>query len=355
VVTDGNTCMDTSLTYTINDFHTPVKPDVINNKPYCVGQSLDPIEVKGSGGIYVWYDKNMNKIYTGSPYTPTFTTTDTLYVTETVNNCTSNMDTVIVVINPLPTGNAGPDKHILCSSPTVTLDGTGSTGNPFVYTWEPAAGVVSGGTTLTPSVKDAGTYTLTVKNSVTGCSVKDAVVVIKDPIPAASFTANPMKGEAPLTVNFTNTSTGADVFLWDFDDKNTSSVKDPTNVFVDAGDYHVKLTVSDKGACPSSMYVDIHVHEKLVYILPNVFTPNGDGKNDIYTITSTGIEGLQGEIYDRWGLKLFTWNQKNDGWDGRSPSGGMVPDGVYFYIIKIIPQDSSKEAFVEKGQVTLLR
>jgi gliding motility-associated-like protein len=355
VVKDGNGCMDTSLTYTINDFHTPVKPDVINNKPYCVGQSLDPIEVKGSGGIYVWYDKNMNKIYTGSPYTPIFTSTDTLYVTETVNNCTSNMDTVIVVINPLPTGNAGPDKHILCSGPTVILDGTGSTGNPFVYTWEPSTGVVSGGTTLTPSVKDAGTYTLTVKNSVTGCSVKDAVVVIKDPIPAASFTANPMKGEAPLTVNFTNTSTGADVFLWDFDDKNTSTVKDPTNIFVDAGDYHVKLTVSDKGSCPSSMYVDIHVHEKLVYILPNVFTPNGDGKNDIYTITSTGIEGLQGEIYDRWGLKLFTWNQKNDGWDGRSPSGGMVPDGVYFYIIKIIPQDRSKEAFVEKGQVTLLR
>jgi gliding motility-associated-like protein len=355
VVTDGNGCKDTSKTFTIHDHHTPSSPGVLNNKPYCAGDVLEPIEVNGSGGIYVWYDKDMNKIFTGSPYTPIITSTDTLYVTETVNNCVSLMDTVIVTINPLPTGNAGPDKHILCSGPTITLDGTGSTGSPYVYSWIPASGIASGGTTLTPAVKDAGTYTLTVKNSKTGCFVTDAVTVIKDPVPAASFTADPMKGEAPLTVKFNNTSSGSDVYLWDFDDKNTSSDKDPTNIFVNAGDYHVKLTVSDKGACPSIMYADIHVYEKLVYILPNVFTPNGDGKNDVYTITSTGIEGLQGEIYDRWGLKLFTWNQKNDGWDGRSPSGGLVPDGVYFYIIKIIPQDRSKEALVEKGQVTLLR
>jgi gliding motility-associated-like protein len=355
VVKDGNNCMDTSNYFTINDFHTPSQPGVLNNVPYCAGDVLEPIEVKGSGGIYTWYDKNGVKIFTGSPYTPTVTSTDTLYVTETVNNCISKKDTVIVVINPLPTGNAGPDKHILCSSPTITLDGTGSTGIPFEYTWTPSSGIASGGTTLTPAVKDAGTYTLTVKNSKTGCLVTDVVNVIKDPVPAVSFTANPMKGEAPLTVVFNNTSTGSDVYQWDFDDKNTSTDKNPTNIFVNAGDYHVKLTVSDKGACPSTMYVDIHVYEKLVYILPNVFTPNGDGKNDLYTITSTGIEGLQGEIYDRWGLKLFTWNQKNDGWDGRSPSGGLVPDGVYFYIIKIIPQDRTKEAFVEKGQVTLLR
>lgn len=355
VVTDGNGCKDTSKTYMINDFHTPVVPGVLNNKPYCVGDALEPIEVNGSGGIYVWYDKNMNKIFTGSPYTPTITSTDTLYVTETINNCTSKMDTVIVVINPLPTGDAGLDKHILCSGPTIQLNGTGSSGSPFVYTWEPASGVASGGSTLTPYVKDAGTYTLTVTNSLTHCYVKDIVKVIKDPVPVASFTADPMKGEAPLTVKFNNTSSGSDVYIWDFDDKNTSTDKDPTNIFINAGDYHVKLTVSDKGACPSIMYVDIHVFEKLVYILPNVFTPNGDGKNDTYTITSTGIEGLQGEIYDRWGLKLFTWNQKNDGWDGRSPSGGLVPDGVYFYIIKIIPQDRTKETLVEKGQVTLLR
>ncbi len=354
VVTDGNGCKDTTKTYTINDFHTPTMTGVMNNVPYCVGDVLEPIAVIGSGGIYTWYDKNMVKIYTGSPYTPTVTSTDTLYVTETVNNCVSKMDTVIVKINPLPTANAGPDKIILCSDPTITLNGTGSTGSPYVYSWVPSSGIASGGTTLTPAVKNAGTYTLTVTNSLTGCFFKDIVDVTKAPVPVASFTADPTKGEAPLTVKFTNTSTGSDTYLWEFDDKNTSTDKDPTNIF-NAGDYHVKLTASDKGSCPVSWYVDIHVFEKLVYILPNVFTPNGDGKNDIYTITSTGIESLQGEIYDRWGLKLFSWDQKNDGWDGRSPSGGLVPDGVYFYIIKIIPQDKTKELPPLRGQVTLLR
>lgn len=353
VVVDGNSCKDTSKIYTINNFHIPDKPGDIGDKVYCDGEALDPITATGSGGTYTWYDENMVKIFVGNTYTPTFTKTGVLYISETVNGCTSEMDTVKIIINPLPTGNAGPDKHILCSSPTIKLDGTGSTGN-FNYTWVPASGIASGGNTLTPFVKDAGTYTLTVTDAVTGCNVSDQVIVIKDPVPAVSFTANPLKGEAPLTVNFTNTSTGSNVYEWDFGDKNTSTDVNPTNIFVNAGEYKVKLTVSDNGNCPSVAYVTIKVVEKLVYIIPNVFTPNGDGKNDLYTVTSTGIEELTGEIYDRWGLKLFSWNQKNDGWDGRSPSGGTATDGTYFYIIKIKPQNGT-DVLIEKGQVTLIR
>lgn len=353
VVVDGNTCKDTSKTYTIRDFHTPSKPIDVGDKVYCEGEALNPLVINGSGGIYTWYDANMTKIFTGDTYTPTFTKTGVLYVTETVNGCTSVMDTVHIVINPLPKGDAGPDKHILCSSPTIKLDGTGSTGN-FNYTWVPSAGVASGGNTLTPMVKDAGTYTLTVTDAATGCHVSDQVVVIKDPVPVASFTANPLKGEAPLTVNFTNTTTGSNMYEWDFGDKNTSTDLNPSNIFVNAGEYKVKLTTSDNGNCPSVAYVTVKVVEKLVYVIPNIFTPNGDGKNDLYTITSTGIEELSGEIYDRWGLKLFSWNQKNDGWDGRSPSGAAATDGTYFYIIKIKPQNGS-DILIEKGQVTLMR
>ena len=353
VVEDGNGCKDSSKVYTINNFHTPTKPGDIGDKVYCEGESLDPITATGSGGTYNWYDQTMTHIFTGDTYTPTFVKPGgTLYISETVNGCTSKLDTVVIVINPLPLGNAGPDKHILCSSPTIKLDGTGSTGN-FTYTWLPASGIASGGNTLNPFVKDAGTYTLTVTDAATGCFVQDQVTIIKDPVPAASFTANPLKGEAPLTVNFTNTSTGANVYEWDFGDKNTSTDQNPTNIF-NAGEYKVKLTVSDNGNCPSEAYVTIKVVEKLVYIIPNVFTPNGDGRNDLYTITSTGIEELTGEIYDRWGLKLFSWNQKNDGWDGRSPSGAAATDGTYFYIIKIKPQNG-QDVVIEKGQVTLIR
>ena len=357
IVKDGNNCRDTSMNYTISNFKIPAVPGVLNNHPYCEGDVIQPITANGTGkGTYTWYDSEMNIIFKGNVFTPNTTKTDTLFIEETVNGCTSGMDTVIIKINPLPTGNAGLDKHIICSTPTVQLDGTGSTGSPYVYTWAPASGISSGGNTLTPLVKDGATYTLTVTNSLTGCFVKDTVTVIKDPIPVATFSADPTQGEAPLTVNFNNSSGGANTYVWDFNDNSTSTDKDPAaHIFVNAGDYTVKLTVSDSGACPSIATVLIRVYEKLVYVLPNVFTPNGDGTNDLYTVTSTGIESLQGDIYDRWGLKLFSWNQKNDGWDGRSPSGSAVPAGTYFYIIRITPQNKEIAPYFERGQVTLIR
>lgn len=357
IVKDGNGCKDTSKNYTINNFKTPKVPGVLNNHPYCEGEVIQPITANGTGkGTYTWYDSDMKIIYKGTVFTPYITKTDTLYIEETVNGCTSGMDTVIIKINPLPTGNAGMDKHIVCTSPTIKLDGTGSTGSPYQYKWEPSSGISSGGNTLTPLVKDAGTYTLTVTNSLTGCLVTDTVVIIKDPVPVAILSANPTQGEAPLTVNFNNSSSGSNTYLWDFNDNSTSVEKDPVpHVFVNAGEYQVKLTTSDNGNCPSIASVTIKVYEKLDYFIPNVFTPNGDGTNDIYKITSTGIEELQGEIYDRWGLKLFSWDQKNDGWDGRSPSGSAVPSGTYFYILKITPQNKENRPFSKKGTLTLIR
>jgi gliding motility-associated-like protein len=357
IVKDGNNCKDTSKHYVIREFHTPSIPNVLNNHPYCEGDVIQPITANGTGkGTYTWYDSKMNIIYTGKVFTPNTTKTDTLYVTETVNGCTSDTGTVIIKINPLPTANAGVDKHIVCTSPTIQLDGTGSTGSPYTYKWEPSSGVSSGGNTLTPLVKDGLTYTLTVTNSQTGCLATDTVDVILDPIPTVVLSANPSQGEAPLTVNFTNSSGGSNTYLWDFGDNTTSTEKDPAaHIYVNAGDYTAKLTVSDNGACPSTRSILIHVVEKLIYVLPNVFTPNEDGTNDLFTIKSTGIEALEGTIYDRWGLKLFSWNQKNDGWDGRSPAGSPVPAGTYFFVIKITPQNTNVAPFVEKGQVTLIR
>ena len=357
IVKDANNCKDTSKLYTINNFKTPATPGVLNNHPYCEGDVIQPITANGTGkGTYTWYDSDMNIIYTGTVFTPIISSTDTLYVEETVNGCTSDMDTVIIKINPLPSGKAGMDKHIVCTSPTIQLDGTGSTGSPYEYTWMPSSGIASGGNTLTPSVKDAGTYTLTVTNSITGCYVSDTVLVIKDPVPAAIFSATPIQGEAPLTVNFTNSTRDSNVYLWDFSDNSTSTDRDPgAHVFVDAGEYTVKLTTSDSSACPSVATVTIKVYEKLDDWFPNIFTPNGDGNNDLFIIPSKGMEALYGEIYDRWGLKLFSWDQKNDGWDGRSPSGSAAPSGTYFYVIKITPQNKEKQPYFKNGQVTLIR
>ena len=356
VVTDGNTCKDTAGNFEIKNYDPPKPPGVQNNIPYCEGAPLGPLTATGNGGIYTWFaDKDLtDTLHIGPVYTPTNTQTDTLYITETLKGCTSDMDTVIVVINPLPSADAGPIAHIVCSSPTIGLKGSASGGTSLIYDWVPLTGVVSGGTTLNPIVKAEGTYTLTVKNEVTGCTKTDVTTVVKDPVPEASFTPNVYNGVDPLNVLFTNTSTGCNLYSWIFDQKNQSSDKNPSHIFVEPDVYQVLLIVSDSGKCPDTARVEIIVSEKFTVEIPNVFTPNADGINDIFNINTTGILEISGEIYDRWGLQMFSWNQKNAGWDGHSPAGTMAPAGTYFYILRIRPQDG-REPFIKAGELTLLR
>jgi len=104
----------------------------------------------------------------------------TLTVTNTATGC-QNSTTVNVALNTTPpVAEAGPPFQLDCGSPTVQLNGAGSSaGSGFTYQWS-GPGIVSGGNTLTPVVGLPGTYTLTVTNSVNGCTANDQVIVTQD-------------------------------------------------------------------------------------------------------------------------------------------------------------------------------
>ena len=88
--------------------------------------------------------------------------------------------------------------------------------------------------------------------------------------------------------------------------------------------------------------------------IPDVFTPNGYNYNDKFMVTYLNICSLSGQIYNRWGEKLFAWDGVETGWDGRTFAGEEVPDGVYFYLIDAIGCDG-KEYLGNKGTVTIIR
>ncbi|HVA97956.1 MAG TPA: gliding motility-associated C-terminal domain-containing protein, partial [Bacteroidia bacterium] len=88
-------------------------------------------------------------------------------------------------------------------------------------------------------------------------------------------------------------------------------------------------------------------------IIPNVFSPNGDGKNDVFKVQSSGISTFDAQIFDRWGIKLYEWNNPLSGWDGKIKSGDDAPDGTYYYLINATGVDGKK--YTEKGFLTLLR
>lgn len=88
-----------------------------------------------------------------------------------------------------------------------------------------------------------------------------------------------------------------------------------------------------------------------IYV-PNVFTPNGDGINDVLTIYTKGITAFSIEIFDRWGQMVFTTTYPAICWDGRTNGGVKVSDGVYYYVIKATSE--SGQDMSRKGTVTVL-
>ncbi|PIQ14342.1 MAG: hypothetical protein COW67_14345, partial [Flavobacteriales bacterium CG18_big_fil_WC_8_21_14_2_50_32_9] len=91
--------------------------------------------------------------------------------------------------------------------------------------------------------------------------------------------------------------------------------------------------------------------EPTIYI-PNVFTPNEDGMNDLFLIKGTFISEFEGTIFNRWGNELFNWKNVEEGWNGEY-KGELVPDGTYFYIMDVVFENREKKSLT--GSVTLLK
>jgi gliding motility-associated-like protein len=71
-------------------------------------------------------------------------------------------------------------------------------------------------------------------------------------------------------------------------------------------------------------------------IIPNIFTPNGDGTNDLFLVGNPFVSSISGSIFNRWGQLMYT-NQANNGysWDGKKTDGDLAPDATYFYIFTV--------------------
>ncbi len=93
--------------------------------------------------------------------------------------------------------------------------------------------------------------------------------------------------------------------------------------------------------------------EKFTVLVPNVFTPNQDGTNDLFYIHTEGVKEMRAEIYDRWGLKMHEWNGLTGSWNGETLGGMPAPDGTYYYIINLT--DLVDKKHLVKGAFTLIR
>ena len=115
------------------------------------------------------------------------------------------------------------------------------------------------------------------------------------------------------------------------------------------------VTITDAQGCQDSALAVVGFDNCCKPFLPDAFTPNGDGKNDIYRLRWKGdISKLQFSIYNRFGERVFVSYQADVGWDG-TYHGRPCEMGVYFYVVKFICGSNGNNNVEYKGDVTLVR
>jgi gliding motility-associated-like protein len=325
----------------------------------CSGNSAT-LTATAPGGTYKWYETATggSVIFTGDVFqTPVLNTTKTYYVeVESAVSCISVLRTAVTVfVNRVPTAPVIVAPDTICENNIATLTATAPGGT---YRWYDVA---SGGTPLfkgliyKPVLKDTKTYYVEVESASKCTSITRTPVTVTVSKVRAEFTANPATGMAPLKVDFTNSSTGANSYHWDLGDQTETTTQHVTHTYSTEGQgavYNVVLTVTNSFGCKDTTEIRIVVNPFSELIIPNVFTPNNDGINDVFTLKSIGLNFVNALVYDRWGLKMYEWSVLNGGWDGKT-SGTDVPEGTYFYII--VAKGVDGKDYKLTGPFTLLR
>lgn len=141
---------------------------------------------------------------------------------------------------------------------------------------------------------------------------------------------------------------------WEFGDGSKSTEKDPVHVFGKAGVFEVKLTGFDLYGCSTveKNTVQVNTPTELV-VIPNAFSPNGDGLNDTFIPKLRAISSFQMEVFNTWGEKLYTTSSmETNGWDG-TYRGQLAPAGNYLYNISYTTMDG--QLINRTGGITLIR
>ena len=256
---------------------------------------------------------------------------------------------VFVEVGEIPRPRTFEVTHSVCQQNTGRIAAVETPGKkPITYILNGQTNTVGEFTNLAP-----GDYQLSIATT-HGCAWDTTVSILLKPIQTAAFTPNPEGGYSPLEVFFQNESTGATSYQWLVDGVPIRNNENFRYNFAEPGTYEVMLLAFfGDSTCADTARYTIIVLPGLEIAVPNIITPNNDGKNDALVAQLSGVASFRWEVYNRWGNRLH-------GGEAIAPDGSLelwwpVPDefpqGVYSVVISAIGESGEVKEFVVQVMV----
>ncbi|WP_132055882.1 PKD domain-containing protein [Pseudocnuella soli] len=277
--------------------------------------------------------------------------TTTYQLSATIGGCTTTESMKVAVV-PYPVAAAG-DDQLICFENTAQLqasmDGTR-------FEWTPAA-LLENPTAIAPTTKPllaSQQFILAVYDN-KGCPKPGRDTVLVQVLPSINASAgrdtSVIVGQ-PLQLQ----ATGGSTYQWLPPlGLNNPNIANPIAVF-DGSQETVtyQVLVANEASCVDSASITVRIFQTDPRVfVPTAFTPNGDGKNDLFRPIAVGMSQIQFfRVFNRWGEKVFETTKSEDGWDGRI-GGQLQASGTFVWVVKGI--DFNGKEFFAKGTVTLIR
>lgn len=358
-VTDS-ICLMTDSAEIIITVTDPIQLSTTPNQQLCVPDLLTLTAfTNGTATNFLWSDNLsfspvLNSNTSDSSLTLTPTGPEIYYVRVSNPGC-SRIDSVVVDFVGASLQLIGNDSLCFGETSLITAINSNASIN-FNYQWSPVGDIISGNGTNQVQIRPSQSQFIYVTaTALNGCVVEDSIWIAVGNIPDSAINATadpyivPVGGETKLTAfpqgyNYTWLPSGA---VNNPTSQTTTAVIDEPILFT--------VLISD-GICQKSDTVWVQAFpfvcdEPFVYV-PNAFTPNGDGENDVLYVYGKMIQGILFRIYDRWGELVFETRERSGGWDGTFRGKLLDPD-VYDYYLQVDCIDGLQN--IIKGNITLMR
>jgi gliding motility-associated-like protein len=256
---------------------------------------------------------------------------------------------------------AQPDRFVACNPGQILFNNLSEPVNEeYTINWDFGDGQFGEGLSIEHIYQNPGVYSVDIEIiSPIGCQVDASFrnwILIKQS-PDAGFVYTPQElNDLQREVFFTNQSTMADGFQWEFGDGGFAFEENPVHEYRDTGVFETVLIAFSDNGCTDTASAVLDIQPLNRYFLPNAFSPNDDGLNDEFTGKGLlkGVKAFSMTIWNRWGELVFETDDPGESWKGELNNGGTPsPKGVYHCRVEYVTSRGEQE--VVETSLTLLR